>query len=100
MYPDEGERNRSIWASASLDQKIIPKLNRAVIKYSQADFHDFSKFKTPNSYIGGEVGYALSGSTELVIKYQQRYIDFNGDGDINSEEETITTTSMGIEFRF
>ncbi len=99
MYADT-THYKSIWGEANIQQRIIPKLNRASIKYSQTDFDKLEHFKTPNAYIQGEVGYALGTNTELVAKYQQRYIDYDDDGKINDDEETITTMSFGVEFRF
>jgi len=100
MY-DENENNfRSLWGKANLDLKIIPKLTKAEIGYSQTGFDKLTEFKTANAIIKGTLGYSLGGSTQLVGNYQERYVDLNNDGKIKGKDETIKTMSMGVEFSF
>ena len=100
MY-DENENNyRSLWGKANFDTKIIPKLTKAEIGYSQTGFDKLDAFKTPNAVINGSLGYSLGGNTQLVGSYQERYVDLDGNGKIKGEDETITSMSMGVEFSF
>jgi len=101
MYSDV-DSNRSIWGNISLEKSMIPKLNRAEIRYMQKDFKQISKlhFKGENAHIDGVVGYNLSPNTELVLNYSVQYLDVNNNGIIKGEDETITSMSMGVEFRF
>lgn len=103
MYGKESN-NRSIWGTARLEQKIIPKLTTAEINYSQTRFEKLEHFKTPSALLEGKAGYSLGGNTVLVAKYQERYQDLNNDGEIegkvNGESETIKTFGMGVEFKF
>ncbi len=101
MYSDDNS-NRSIWGNISLEKSMIPKLNRAEINYLQKDFKQISKlhFKGENAHIEGIVGYGISANTELVLNYRVQYIDLNNDNIIKGKDETITSMSMGVEFKF
>ncbi|MDP8203412.1 MAG: hypothetical protein P9L95_02635, partial [Candidatus Tenebribacter mawsonii] len=100
MYDDNDDNYRSLWGKANFDTKIIPKLTKAEIGYSQTGFDKLSEFKTPNSIINGTLGYSLGGNTQLVGSYQEHYVDLDGNGKINGTDETITSMSMGVEFSF
>lgn len=100
MYDDNDENSRSLWGKVNLDTKIIPKLTKAEIGYSQTGFDKLNEFKTPNAVINGSLGYSLGGSTQLVGSYQERYVDLNNDGKIKGTDETITSMSIGVEFSF
>lgn len=100
MYDENDNNSRSLWGKANLDTKIIPKLTKAEIGYSQTGFDKLNEFKTPNAIINGSLGYSLGGSTQLVGSYQERYVDLNNDGKIKGTDETITSMSIGVEFSF
>ncbi len=100
MYDENDNNSRSLWGKANFDTKIIPKLTKAEIGYSQTGFDKLSEFKTPNAIINGSLGYSLGGSTQLVGSYQERYVDLNNDGKIKGTAETITSMSLGVEFSF
>lgn len=100
MYGENDDNYRSLWGKANFDTKIIPKLTKAEIGYSQTGFDKLEAFKTTNAMISGSLGYSLGGNTQLVGSYQERYVDLNNDGKIKGEGETITSMSMGVEFRF
>ncbi|MCK4654293.1 MAG: FecR domain-containing protein [Candidatus Cloacimonetes bacterium] len=99
MYGDD-YNNRSFWGKVNLDTKLIPKLTKAELSYSQTGFDKLTEFKSPNAIIEGTIGYSLGGSTQLVAKYQERYVDLDGNGKIKGEDETITTMNIGVEFCF
>ena len=100
MYDDNDANYRSLWGKANLDTKIIPKLSKAEIGYTQTGFDKLSEFKTANAVISGSLGYELGGSTQLIGRYQEYYVDLNNDGIIKGKDETITSMSMGVEFSF
>jgi hypothetical protein len=100
MYDDNDENSRSLWGKANLDTKLIPKLSKAEIGYTQTGFDKLNEFKTANAIINGSLGYSLGGNTQLVGSYQERYVDLNNDGKIKGSDETITSMSMGVEFSF
>ena len=101
MYGEDVENGKSLWAGVWLDQKIIPKLTTARVDYSQTSVdHVLEDLRTPSTLITGKAGYAVGETTELVAKYQERYIDLNGDGEIAGSDETVKTMSFGVEFRF
>ncbi len=100
MYGEDDVNFRSLWGKASFDTKFSPKLTKAEIGYTQTNFDKLTEFKTSNAIINGTLGYSLGGNTQLVGSYQERYVDLNNDGKIKGEDETITSMSMGVEFRF
>ncbi len=102
---DEAEgwnnRNKSIWGKLSLAQKIIPQLKELSVAYQQTRVkHVLKEWKTPTTLITGTVIYGMSANTNLVAKYQERYADYNNDGEIKGEDETIKTMALGVEFHF
>jgi len=100
MYDANDENFRSLWGKANFDTKLIPKLTKAEIGYSQTGFDKLDALKTSNAMIDGTLGYSLGGNTQLVGSYQERYVDLNNDGKIKGSDETITSMSMGVEFSF
>jgi hypothetical protein len=97
----EDESNKSLSGSLLLKKSFIPKLNSAQITYSQNQFiwNNFA-FKAPSAFIEGKLSYNLSTNSVLVGAYQQRYVDLNGDGKIKGTDEIISTTNIGVEFKF
>ena len=100
MYGEDGVNFRSLWSKVNFDTKFIPKLTKAEIAYTQTGFDKLTEFKTSNAIIEGSIGYSLGGSTQLVAKYQERYLDLDGNGKIKGDDETITTMNIGVEFSF
>ncbi len=100
MYGEDEINSRSLWGKVNFNTKYIPKLTKAEIGYTQTGFDKLTEFKTANAIISGTLGYSLGGNTQLVGSYQERYVDLNNDGKIKGEDETITSMSMGVEFRF
>jgi hypothetical protein len=102
MYAEGEDEDgmKSIWGNVGFNTEIIPKLSTARIAYSQVRVPEIKKLKSPSALIDGKLGYSLSPNTELVARYQERYDDVNGDGEIKGTDETIKTTAIGVEFRF
>lgn len=100
MYGEDNVNNRSLWGEATIRQTIIPNLTTARARYSQTGFDKLEYLKTPSAIIEGTLGYAIGNNTQLIGTYQERYADLDGNGRIAGKDETITTTSFGVEFRF
>ncbi|MCD4819685.1 MAG: YbjN domain-containing protein [Candidatus Cloacimonetes bacterium] len=100
MYGANNTHRRSLWSTLALNKTFIPKLSTAQISYYQVGVDRIVNLKTPEAYIVGKVGYSMSPNTELVAKYQERYEDYNDDGEIKGIDETLKTFSVGVEFRF
>jgi len=100
MYGKDDVHYKSLWGKASVNTDFVPKFSRAEISYSQTGFDKLEHFKNPSALVTGTLGYDLGGNTELVGKYQERYVDYDGNGEINGKEETIKTMGFGVEFRF
>ncbi|MFO7896838.1 MAG: FecR family protein [Candidatus Cloacimonadales bacterium] len=101
MY-SEDISNKSLWGNLSLDKSLIPRLNSAEINYMQRGFDSIAKLqiKNENAFVEGILGYGISANTELKLNYRIQFVDLDNSGSIDSEEETITSMSMGVEFRF
>jgi len=100
MYGQDNINRRSLWAKTTLNTKAIPKISRAEVNYSQTGFDKLRYFKTPSSLIEGIIAYNLGGSTNLVGRYQERFADYDGNGKIEGNDETIKTMTFGVEFKF
>jgi hypothetical protein len=103
MYCSKGgnDNGKSIWASAWLDQKMIPRLTTARIDYSQTRVrYVFEHMRTPTTTIAGTAGWGLSPNTELFARYQERYIDADANGKIQGTDEVAKTVSFGVQIQF
>ena len=101
MYTESDGNYRGLWGKAELKQNLVPKISRAEITYSQTGFDELEYFKTPNSLVTGTLAYSLGGSTQLVMSYQERYVDIMEPfGEIKGEDETLTSMNFGVEFQF
>lgn len=100
MYGKKDYRNKSIWGNVRLEQRIIPNLATAEIKYGQTNFDKLTAIKAPSAFIEGKLGYSIIPSTQLIGSYKERYIDLNNNGRIKGKDETVKTMSLGVEFRF
>jgi hypothetical protein len=102
MYAEGEDEDgvKSLWGDVTFNTEMIPKLSTARISYSQVRVPEIKKLKSPAALIDGKLGYSISPNTELVASYQERYVDVDGDGEIKGTDETIKTTSIGVEFRF
>jgi hypothetical protein len=101
MYTENSGNYRGLWGKAALKQNLVPKISRAEITYSQTGFDKLEYFKTTNALLTGTLAYSLGGSTQLVMTYQERYVDIMEPfGEIKGTDETITTMNFGVEFKF
>jgi len=101
MYGHNLDNGKSLWAAAWLNKTFIPKVTTARVDYSQTRVeHVLENLKSPSTLVTARVGYSMSANTELMVKYQERYVDLNGDGHIRGDEETVSTMSFGLQIRF
>ena len=101
MYGEEDEDNlKSLTGIAGINTKIIPKLKNMEFKYYQLDVPEIVGIVAPHAIIQGTLRYEISPGTNLLWDYQERYVDVNGDGDIEGEDETIRNVAIGVEFQF
>ena len=101
MYTENSGNYRGLWGKAALKQNLVPKISRAEITYSQTGFDKLEYFKTTNALLTGTLAYSLGGSTQLVMTYQERYVDIMEPfGEIKGTDETVTTMNFGVEFKF
>ncbi len=102
MYGEDIITGKSIWGSVGVDPKIIPKLKEATVSYSQTNvkYISINQLRSPSAQISGRLAYGLSDNAWLVGKYSERYVDLDGNGKIKGSEETVTSMSFGVEFKF
>jgi len=100
MYGSDVKTGKSLWGSLSLTPTFMPMLKEAKISYQQTNVEKISDWKTPSALVSGRVAYGMSANTDLVAKYQERYVDINSDGKIKGDEETEKTFGFGVEFKF
>lgn len=101
MYADDDEDDlKSLTGVAGINTKIIPKLKNMEFKYYQLDVPKIEKLIDDHVIIRGIVRLEISPGTNMLWDYQERYIDVNGDGEIEGEDETVRNISFGVEFQF
>ncbi len=102
MYGEDVVTGKSIWGTFGIDPSLVPKLREASISYSQTNVKHIAlnQIKSPSANIVGTLSYGLSDTTFLVGRYTERYIDLNGDGKIEGTDETVTSMTFGVEFKF
>ncbi|MCH7619257.1 MAG: FecR domain-containing protein [Candidatus Marinimicrobia bacterium] len=99
--PDSTPNFESFFGDVSIDPVFIPKINRASLFYQQTNVPNvFDFIKTPSTLFGLLIGYEIAPSVTLLIRYQETYIDRDGDGKIRGDDETIKLTSIETEFTF
>jgi len=101
MYADgEDDGVKSLIGTAGVNTKIIPKLKNMEFKYYQVDVSKITDIIAPHVIIQGTLRYELSPGTNLLWQYQERYVDYDNNGEIEGDEETERDVSMGVEFKF
>jgi hypothetical protein len=94
MRGDSTNTDKTLYGQVSLAPKLIPKLSEATAYYKKTHVTDFSTWKQEGALLGYRVGYEISPGTSIVFKYQETYLDKNGDGKLETERIT------GIETAF
>lgn len=102
MYGTDVVTGKSIWGTLGVDPKLINKLKEASVSYSQTnvEYIAMNQLRSPSAKVTGTLKYGLSDNTNLVGRYNERYLDLNSDGEIKGKDETVSTMSFGVEFSF
>ncbi len=91
----------SLIGDVSINPVFIPKVNKASLFYQQTNVENVFDFeKTPSTLFGYLIGYEIAPSVSLQIRFQQTYVDRNGDRDVDDEGESIKLTSIETVFTF
>jgi hypothetical protein len=100
IHGEDYNLGKSVYGQAKLKESFIPKLSYAYARYSQTKVKDFTTWKNPNAFIEAELGYELSPNSLLIANYKEHYEDIDDNGTIEGSEETITSYTVGVQFRF
>lgn len=100
IHGDDYNMGKTIWGQVNLKRGLIPRLSYAYARYSQSKVKDFTTWKSPNASIEAQIGYELSYNTILIANYKEYYEDLNNDNKIKGDDETITSFSFGVQFKF
>ncbi len=98
----EGTEVKSFMATASLPKGKIPKLADAMAFYQRNNDDNPFDFSNPseNTILGYKVGFELGGGAVIYYKYQRTYRDYDGNGKIDPETESISLTTIETGFNF
>ncbi len=91
---------RSIVGEFSLGKTLTDKLPvDAKGYYRQMNVTNFKEWKTPSTIMGAVLSYNLGG-VDMGFDYRFTFNDFNGDGEIRGDNETIKTIGVkaGVKF--
>ncbi len=93
---------KSFMASASVPAGKIPKLADATAFYIRNNDADPFNFKEPseNTILGYKVGFEIGGGAVIYYVFQKTYRDYNGDGMIDPDTESISITTIETGFNF
>ncbi len=102
MYGEGNHMGKSLWGSVTVNPTMVPKLKEATLAYSQTNVNyiDLRYPRNFNSIVTGRVVYELSDKTNLVGRYNEVYVDVDGDGKIKGKDEVIESFGFGVEFSF
>ncbi len=100
IHGDDYNMGKTIQGQVNLKRNLIPKLSYAYACYSQTKVKDLTTWKSPNASIEAQIGYELSYNTILIANYKEYYEDLNNDNKIKGDDETITSFSFGVQFKF
>jgi len=97
-----GTEVKSFMATASLPKGKIPKLADAVAYYQRNNDDNPFDFNSPseNTILGYKIGFELGGGAVIYYKYQRTYRDYDGNGKIDPETESISLTTIETGFSF
>ena len=96
----EESENQSFSAILRL-AKPVSKIMRADLFYQQRNVPNPFLFEYSESTIMGyNIGLDLGNGMILTYVFRRNFIDMNGDGDVNDENEMINMTSIETSFSF
>jgi len=95
---DESDDSNSLYAQASLNAKLIPKLVDFTAYYQQNNVDSLFHAKTPSTFHGAYLGYEIMEGLKLRLHWRTTYVDQNGDGEIHGDDEQVKTFSLETVF--
>ncbi len=97
-----GTEIKSFMATASIPKGKIPKLADAIAFYQRNNDDNPFQFDKPseNTILGYKVGFELGGGAVIYYVFQRTYRDYNGDGAIDPETESVSITTIETGFSF
>ena len=96
------EESNSFVANLSLNPNFIPKVSEATAYYIRTNDPNPFAFGKPsaNTTWGYRLGYQLGSGVSLVYSFQESYRDLNGNGRIETDEESVRLLSVETAFNF
>ena len=100
MNSSEGKSVKGIMGNLNITPSFIPKLKSASAYINRMNVDDPWDIKSEGTMIGYNVSVDIGGGTIMNWIFQRSYLDINGDGEIEGEEETITSTIIETSIAF
>jgi len=97
---DNDSSSKSIAGSLGIMDKLIPLISTAKGYYLQNNVNDFSEWKTSSTTMGAIIGYEVSSGVSLDFNYKLSFVDKDGNGKIEGDDETIKTIGIMTVIRF
>jgi hypothetical protein len=97
MRGENTNSDKTLYAQVGLAPNLIPKLSEASAYYKKTHVTDFKTWKQEGAIMGSRVGYELSPGTSIILKYQETYLDKNGDGKLETERMSGIETAFSIK---
>ncbi|MCG2716255.1 MAG: FecR family protein [Candidatus Marinimicrobia bacterium] len=97
-----GTEIKSFMATASIPKGKIPKLADAIAFYQRNNDDNPFDFGAPseNTILGYKVGFELGGGAVIYYVFQRTYRDYDGNGVIDPETESVSITTIETGFSF
>jgi len=97
-----GTEIKSFMATASIPKGKIPKLADAIAFYQRNNDENPFQFDKPseNTILGYKVGFELGGGAVIYYVFQRTYRDYDGNGVIDPETESVSITTIETGFSF
>lgn len=101
MFTD-GDEIKSFMATASIPKGKIPKLADATAFYQRNNDVNPFDFSNPseNTILGYKVGFELGGGAVIYYVFQKTYRDYDGNGSIDPQTESVSITTIETGFSF
>jgi len=97
-----GDEIKSFMATASIPKGKIPKLADATAFYQRNNDVNPFDFNNPseNTILGYKVGFELGGGAVIYYVFQKTYRDYDGNGSIDPQTESVSITTIETGFSF
>jgi hypothetical protein len=97
MRGENTDSDKTLFAQMGIAPNLIPKLSEASIYYKMTHVTDFTTWKQEGAILGYRIGYELAPGTSVILKYQETYLDQDGDGKLDTERMTGIETAFTIK---